>query len=354
MNTKVESNARVVESNEYPGYYHIPGYETYVINCDADVINTKTGNHINPYKHIINGYYVFPFKTKDGKSRHLYRSRALCLVFKPHPLSSQLTIDHINCDKTDDRLENLEWVTIQENTRRAGANGLMGHDVAVEVRDWDTKEVTKYPTLASAARAIGITINAIEYRLALNDGRVFPERKQYRYPNSNTEWRDDITEEDIKELTLMYGNKKGVLIRNLETGEIKKYPLMTLAAKDIGIPLSTMSVYFNRSSNHQPVLPGLYQLKIESDPSDWIDPEDPWLELAKTGRQPIQTINTKTGEVKIYKSQAACARDRGILTTTLNYRLDYPNTVVWKDGYRYGFYPFESNMTKEKSSTTSA
>lgn len=330
-------NYQPKECKQYKGYYYIPGFSTYVCNLNGEVIRITTGRTIHPT--FVDGYYSYHLQNDYGQHKYLRRGRMLCIVFKPVENMDELMIDHVNCIKTDDRLDNLEWVTNQENTRRAGANGLMGVKVPVIVREYSTKRESYYPSKAAAARAVGISIQALDYRLESRDGRVFPEGNQYRYAYKQFSVSD---EEDFEIEHILYGNCKRVVLRDLSTGNVREYDRLSDAAKALKMPLPTLSTYISRSKDKQPVLPGLYQLKFVNDKRDWIDPEDPWIALkAITGCMPIQVTNVTSGVTKIYESQVECAKDRGILTTTLNNRLKLrPNTTVYKDGCRYGYYPY--------------
>ena len=45
--------------------------------------------------------------------------RLVLLTWRPIPNAEDLTVDHLNHNKRDNSLNNLEWVTLQENLRRA-------------------------------------------------------------------------------------------------------------------------------------------------------------------------------------------------------------------------------------------
>jgi hypothetical protein len=47
----------------------------------------------------------------------------VCLTYLPNP-ENKPCIDHVNTIKTDNRLENLNWVTHKENMQAAVKNGL--------------------------------------------------------------------------------------------------------------------------------------------------------------------------------------------------------------------------------------
>ena len=88
-------------------------YKVYV----STLGNFKNKNHKPLNCHFSNGYgYI---KTVLGfKAAH----RLVLMTWKPNKHYEALTVDHINGNKRDNSLKNLEWVTQQENQTRALKN----------------------------------------------------------------------------------------------------------------------------------------------------------------------------------------------------------------------------------------
>lgn len=71
------------------------------------------------------GYMAIGLTTL-GKSVNLYVHRMVLQTFEPHKNFEKMEVNHIDGDKSNNRLENLEWVTSKENIRHAWDTGLMG------------------------------------------------------------------------------------------------------------------------------------------------------------------------------------------------------------------------------------
>lgn len=101
----------------YEGYYEISNLGR-VKSLDRFV---KQKNHFIHRQECIkqsridaNGYYVVTL-CKDRKSISTYIHRLLAEAFIPNP-DNKPCVDHINTITTDNSLENLRWVTAEENS----------------------------------------------------------------------------------------------------------------------------------------------------------------------------------------------------------------------------------------------
>lgn len=70
------------------------------------------------------GYIKNGLILKNGKSKHFFRHRLVMSCFKPRVDADQFQVNHIDGDKTNNSLDNLEWCTNQENRIHAVKFGL--------------------------------------------------------------------------------------------------------------------------------------------------------------------------------------------------------------------------------------
>ena len=104
-----------------------PGSHDYMIYPDGDVLSLKRDIIMKPNKHEF-GYPMIGLKDKNGKNITRYIHRLIAEHFIPNPLNLN-EVDHINRDPTDNRIENLRWVTKSENLNNKGEykNNTSGH-----------------------------------------------------------------------------------------------------------------------------------------------------------------------------------------------------------------------------------
>lgn len=151
-----------VECLKYPGYYSIPSNPNVVVSRRGEVIDYRDGwvkkitvpEASNRYPEVSNSTAVYgPYL---GYHTHLLH-RLLALAFIPlEGTRDRFYVNHIDGNKLNYDVKNLEWVTYKENRDHAVEAGLCVQSVRLMAIDIYTKERRSFPSLQAAARALNI------------------------------------------------------------------------------------------------------------------------------------------------------------------------------------------------------
>ncbi len=113
-------------NNELTEFKDIEGYEgIYQVSRHGYISNGR--KPLKTYK-INSGYQAVKLFDKDGVRKSVLLHRVVAQAFIPNP-ERKAEVNHINGIKTDNSVENLEWVTSSENKRHALDEGVKIYNV---------------------------------------------------------------------------------------------------------------------------------------------------------------------------------------------------------------------------------
>lgn len=99
----------------------IEGHPLYSADESGRIYGHYRNKFLVPQKHN-KGYYYIELRVNKKRVLKLIH-RLIAQTFIPNP-ENKPQVNHINGDKTDNRVENLEWCTNSENQIHAHLNGL--------------------------------------------------------------------------------------------------------------------------------------------------------------------------------------------------------------------------------------
>lgn len=142
----------------------IEGFTHHTIDEQGTVINTKT-NHIKAQWLGANGYYHVDIQ-EFGKSTKIAVHRLLALSFIDNP-ESKRTVNHIDGNKLNNLLSNLEWATDAENIQHAYNTGLQAYQRHYSLKEYETLLIDRFLN-GETITHIASTINQSLTQLSLH------------------------------------------------------------------------------------------------------------------------------------------------------------------------------------------
>lgn len=133
----------------------------YYITSDGRCYNSKTGKYLKGQTNYKNGYVSFNITLPDGKKKRIYAHRAVASAYiKNDSPSTKIEVNHIDGDKNNNCVDNLEWVTSKENAQHALKTGLREFD-HIFCFNKEKQLVAEYLNATEASNAVGLSKSLI-------------------------------------------------------------------------------------------------------------------------------------------------------------------------------------------------
>ena len=129
-------------------YYKHPVFSNYAASRNGDVINVKTKRIMNIKKRV-NSYLLFTIYNKKLEKPFTYlQHRFVYEVFRG-PIPKCFEVDHVNNNKTDNRINNLQLLTPRQNSEKSNNRPIISINI-------ETGKETRYISIKKAAIKLDI------------------------------------------------------------------------------------------------------------------------------------------------------------------------------------------------------
>ena len=195
----------------------------YYITEDGKCYNSKTGKYLKGQENCKNGYFSYNITLPNGSKKRLYAHRLVAQAFLEKPLNkNKKEVNHIDGNKLNNNVDNLEWVTPQENTKHAYDTELkkVKH---VFCFNKDKELVAEYISVSAAAAAVGLSPSIIFQEL----------QKEIKTLSGGFYWSYENKITQVKNYKNL-GKAKEVYQYDLNGKFINKYYSTGAAARSIG------------------------------------------------------------------------------------------------------------------------
>lgn len=100
-------------------FHFYPNSENILVSYDGKTIKNSITNHIYKLFKNRDGYLGCNIKLLNGRRKSIFVHRLVAETFLPYLNSDYYEVNHKDCNKSNNSLDNLEWMTRQENLEYA-------------------------------------------------------------------------------------------------------------------------------------------------------------------------------------------------------------------------------------------
>ncbi len=305
------------------GFYPIPFYSNYLVSCTGVVYSHLSMAFLEGSFNSA-GYHHYRVKGDDGATKTMGAHRLVAMTYIGLPENYEnLDVNHLNGIKWDNRVDNLEWGTRQENVHHAGYTGLSVKSIPIQVRNTHNGMITEYPTYTACAWDLGVSEDAISWRVNAGEHYVDELFNQYRKLTTRQEW-----------ITPTKWSVNPVLVRDANSGMVTHYPTQLAVAEAYGVSQAYVSKAC--SDPNQPLIRlgnDLHQIKHMNPLGDWLIRENPYLDYENNGQcRFVVMYNPITEFPRIFFSLTEAAEAYGMKKNIPHYRANANKLIPWHDG----------------------
>lgn len=321
-----------VESKEYPGYYIIPDISDYVINEAGVVLKITTKQimtpTISPYNYVIIGLTV----NGNSKSYRLHRLLAIVFVGRPsrhvNKIFDELHINHIDGNKRNNSIDNLEWCTNEENVKHAWINNLTNCEKPVLVKNIITNEIVEIRSAREFCRQYDVSENYIsELLLSKQAGKVTVKWCVFKYKDDKP-WPMVPLANQIED---SFNRISYWCASNQVNGKV----IVSENLRELSVAMNLPFYKLNKAYYHKGGLLDDWEITMKREYSN-TNSLDRVMRRNKKRTYRIKSTNIQTGEIRTHDNCEACSRDLGIKGgRSISY------AVLHREGKPYYGYTFE-------------
>jgi hypothetical protein len=175
----------------------IPGYSSYGVDQQGMIVSYERDLVLKQY--LVNGYLIVD-TFRGSATETLPVHRAVALAWVENPKSGEFTIvNHKDGDPLNNWYENLEWTDYSGNNYHAVNNGLRVDNIPCKVRDFETRDVHEFSSIAQAAEFMGLhKATPMAMLKPKQFGRLIADRYEFRFTGDPTPWFYQDRSERVK------------------------------------------------------------------------------------------------------------------------------------------------------------
>ena len=178
----------------------------YEVSNHGRVRNTKSGRFLQFAD--LNGYKIVRLSDKSIglKPKTTYVHRLVATAFIPNP-ENKKEVNHIDLNRSNNHVSNLEWVTTEENYNHAVINGAFKDSIYEPINDEDVKKIGKmlesgmykYQIIKEFPQYPENSLRMLFFRPSKKDKKILSKYKIVKHNNHKGQFnsRTKLTDNEI-------------------------------------------------------------------------------------------------------------------------------------------------------------